>query len=406
MEEGRVELEHLWSVDARALRPSAIRKFASLINDPAIISFAGGVPSPNTFPAEALARHAESVIRNGFAASLQYGPTRGLPKLRRIVADLTRARGVALGEGADALLTTGSQEALYLVSAVLLDPGDVVLVELPTYIGGAGAFYARRAEPIGVDSDGDGLVPDALEESIERLRGEGRRVKFLYTIPNFQNPSGRVLPQERRRRILEICREENVLVVEDDPYGEICFSPGIDTTPMKSGDEDGRVIYLGSFSKVLAPGLRTGWISAQEDLLRRFEVAKESVDLCSAMLDQSIILSFCEAGELDAQIAKAREFYRARRDVLLGALDDHFATHATWTKSEGGLFTFLTLHDERNTADWMPRAVEAGVAYIPGGAFFVDGSGTNTMRLTFAKEPDDRLREGVRRLARLFFGGE
>lgn len=400
-----MDLETLWSADARGLRPSAIRKFAALINDPRIISFAGGVPSPATFPSESLARHAEKAIRESFAVSLQYGPTRGLPGLREVVVGLTRGRGAIVPDGADALLTTGSQEALYLVSAVLLDPRDVVLVEMPTYIGGAGAFYARRAEPVGVGSDENGLVPEALEETLAQLSGDGRRVKFLYTIPNFQNPSGRVLPQQRRARILEICRRHDILVVEDDPYGEICFSDSIDTTPMKAHDTDGRVIYLGSFSKVLAPGLRTGWICATEPLLKKMEIAKESVDLCSAMLDQSIILSLCAAGELAPQIAKARDFYRARRDVLLGALDEHVGSKATWTRSEGGLFTFLTLADDRDTAEWMQRAVDAGVAYIPGGAFFVDGSGANTMRLTFAKEPDDRLREGVVRLARLFFGG-
>jgi len=401
-----LDLETLWSADALSLRPSAIRKFAALINDPRIISFAGGVPSPATFPAESLARHAERVIREDYTVSLQYGATRGLPGLRSFVAGLTRARGAILPDDSDALMTTGSQEALFLLSMVLLDPGDVVLVELPTYIGGAGAFYARRAEPVGVESDEHGLVPEALEATIERMRRDGRLVKLLYTIPNFQNPSGRVLEQGRRARIVEICRRHDLLVIEDDPYGEICFSEAIDTRPMKAHDEDGRVIYLGSFSKVLAPGLRTGWICAEETLLKKVEVAKESVDLCSAILDQSVILSLCSAGELAPQIVRARDFYRERRDVLLGALDEHVGERATWTKSEGGLFTFLTLADDRDTAAWMQRAVDAGVAYIPGGAFFVDGSGANTMRLTFAKEPDDRLREGVRRLARLFFEGD
>jgi 2-aminoadipate transaminase len=319
------------------------------------------------------------------------------------VATICRERGFACDPATQLLMTTGSQQALYLVATTLLDPGDVVLVELPTYIGGAGAFYARRAELVGVAQDEDGIVPAALEDAAKRLEAEGRRIKFLYTIPNFQNPSGRVLASERRRLVLEIARRHDFLVVEDDPYGELCFAEGLDTTPIKAFDDEQRVIYLGSFSKVLSPGLRTGWIAGEPTVVRQFEIMKESADLCSGTLDESIIAAFCASGELKGQISSVCAFYRERRDALLGALEKHFTGHATWTKTEGGLFTFVTLNDGRDTAELMPRAVERGVAFIPGGAFFVDGSGSNTMRLTFAKETDDRMREGIRRLAELFF---
>lgn len=395
--------ESLLSADAKNLRPSAIRKFAALINDPAIISFAGGVPSPATFPSERIAELAAKVVRDNAAMSLQYGPTRGLPALREAVASICRERGFACDPATQLLMTTGSQQALYLVAATLLDPGDVVLVELPTYIGGAGAFYARRAELVGVAQDEDGIVPASLEATAARVRAEGRRIKFLYTIPNFQNPSGRVLAASRRLEVLEIARRHDFLVIEDDPYGELCFADGVDTTPIKKHDGEERVVYLGSFSKVLSPGLRTGWIAGEATLVRQFEVAKESVDLCSGMLDEAVIAAFCASGELPKQIASVRAFYRDRRGALLGALEKHFTGHATWTNSAGGLFTFVTLNDGRDTAELMPRAVERGVAFIPGGAFFVDASGANTMRLTFAKETDDRMREGIRRLAELFF---
>ncbi len=398
-----MQTESLWSADATNLRPSAIRRFSAMLNDPAIISFAGGAPSPLTFPSARIAHYAERVVRDNAAVSLQYGPTRGLPALRDIVAGVCRARGIQCDPATQLLMTTGSQQALYLVAATLLDPGDVVLVELPTYIGGAGAFYARRADLVGVPQDEEGILPAALEATASRLRAEGRRIKFLYTIPNFQNPSGRVLSVERRRLVLEIARAHDFLVIEDDPYGELCFAEGVDTTPIKKDDAEGRVIYLGSFSKVLAPGLRTGWMVGESKLIRQCEIAKESVDLCSGMLDEAIIAAFCAAGELPGQIEAVRSFYRDRRDALLGALDRHFTGHASWTRSEGGLFTFLSLDDGRDTEQLLAPAVQRGVAYVPGGAFFVDGTGANTMRLTFAKETDERMREGIRRLAELFF---
>jgi 2-aminoadipate transaminase len=390
-----------FSADARNFRASAIRAFAKLINDPSIISFAGGVPSPETFPAERLAEIAERVIRERRAVALQYGPTRGLPRLCEFIATLCGERGVRCTAD-DVLTTTGSQQALDLIAHTLLDPGDVVLVELPTYIGGSASFFARSAELAGVAQDDDGIVPDSLREVATRVRAEGRRVKLLYTIPNFQNPSGRLMTQPRRAEVLAIARELDFLIIEDDPYGELVYVDGADTTAMKLRDDEQRVLYLGSFSKVLAPGLRTGWIVAAPELLAKLEIAKQAADLCSAMLDQSIIDELCAAGELPAQIAKVRDFYRGKRGVLLDELERHFAGRATWTPADGGLFTFLTLHDDVDTGERIADAVARGVAYIPGGPFFIDGTGRNTMRLTFAKEPDDRIREGVARLASVF----
>ncbi|HEX6161158.1 MAG TPA: PLP-dependent aminotransferase family protein [Thermoanaerobaculia bacterium] len=384
------------SRDARSFRPSAIRAFAKLINDPSIISFAGGVPNPETFPAEKFAAIAERVIREKRAIALQYGPTRGLPRLCEFIAQLTHSRGIACTAN-DVLTTTGSQQALDLIAHTLVDPGDVILVELPTYIGGSSSFFARSAELAGVAQDDQGIVPESLREVAAR-----RKPKLLYTIPNFQNPSGRLMTQQRREAVLAVAEEFDFLIIEDDPYGELLYVDGADTTAMKSRDTSGRVLYLGSFSKVLSPGLRCGWIVAPQPLLEKLEIAKQAADLCSGMLDQSIVDEFCAGGELAPQIARVRDFYRGKRGVLMEEIERHFAGRATWTPADGGLFTFMTLSGEVDTAAKVPEAVANGVAYIPGAPFFVDGSGTSTMRLTFAKESDERIREGVARLAAVF----
>ena len=386
--------EQFFSRDSQAFRPSAIRAFAKLINDPNIISFAGGVPNPETFPAERIAAVAEKVIRERRAVALQYGPTRGLPRLCASIAAICGTRGIDCTAD-DVIVTTGSQQALDLIAHTLLDPGDVVAVELPTYIGGSASFFARSAELVGVQQDDEGIVPESL-----RAVASQRRIKLLYTIPNFQNPSGRLMMQERRAAVLRIAEEHDFLIIEDDPYGELVYVDGADTTSMASRDAQGRVLYLGSFSKVLAPGLRCGWVVAAKPLLDRLEIAKQAADLCSGMLDQSIVDELVAGGELPLQIERVRAFYRGKRGVMIAALEEHFADKAHWTSADGGLFTFLTFHDENlDTASRINDAVAHGVAYIPGGPFFIDGSGRNTMRLTFAKESDDRIREGIAKLA-------
>lgn len=386
-------LERFFSNDAANFRPSAIRALSKYINDPDVISFAGGSPSAETFPAETLAEIASRVIRERRAVSLQYGPTRGLPRLCEFVANLCHGRGMRT-RTEEVMLTTGSQQGLDLIAHTLLNSGDVVLVELPTYVGGTSSFYARSANLIGVPQDDDGIIPEAVEEA-----ARNHRPKLLYLIPNFQNPSGRLMSQTRREAILEVARRHDFLIIEDDPYGELVYVDGADTTPIKARDLEGRVIYLGSFSKVVAPGVRCGWIIPPKALLERLEIAKQAADLCSGMLDQAIIDEFCAAGELPPQIQRVRAFYRERRGVMLGALQKHFTGRATWTSADGGLFTFMTMHEDVDTAKLFPRAVAAGVVYVPGAPFFVDGTGRNSMRLTFAKEGDDRIRDGVAKLA-------
>lgn len=383
------------SRDAESFRPSAIRAFARLINDPNVISFAGGVPNPETFPAERIADIAARVVRERRAVALQYGPTRGLPRLTESIATICRGRGIEC-TAADVIVTTGSQQALDLIAHALLDPGDTVLVELPTYIGGTASFYARSAAVAGVAQDDGGIVPGSLDEVAARTKA-----KLLYTIPNFQNPSGRLMKQDRRAAVLELAEKHDFLVIEDDPYGELVYVHDADTTAMKARDSSGRVIYLGSFSKVLAPGLRCGWIVAPPELSAKLEIAKQAADLCSGMLDQAIVDEFVAAGELAPQIAKVRDFYRGKRGTMIAALEKHFSGRATWTSADGGLFTFVTVPGA-DTARRIEEAVRNGVAYIPGAPFFVDGSGRETMRLTFAKESDERIGEGIERLGRLF----
>lgn len=390
------DYDAFFSRDAQSFRPSAIRAFARLINDPNIISFAGGVPNPETFPVATIAEVAERVVRERPNISLQYGPTRGIPRLCESIASLCRERGIQC-DANDVLTTTGSQQALDLIAHTVLDPGDVVAVELPTYIGGSGSFFARSAELIGVAQDDEGVVPESLREVASRSK-----IKLLYTIPNFQNPSGRLMTQSRRAAVLALAEEFDFLVIEDDPYGELVYVDGADTMAMKARDANGRVLYLGSFSKVLAPGLRCGWIVAAPALLAKLEIAKQAADLCSGMLDQSIVDEIVARDELRPQIDKVRAFYRGKRGVMLEELQRRFSGHAHWTSADGGLFTWVTLRGDVDTAAHVEKAVANGVAYIPGAPFFVDGGGRDTMRLTFAKESDQRIREGISKLASSF----
>lgn len=400
----RNEKSTRFSADAMALRPSPIRRLAGVINDPSYISFAGGVPSPETFPTAAIAEIGARLLRDRPGEVLQYSSTWGPQKLREFVANRMEEMGIS-HPLPGILITSGSQQALDLVAKVLLDPDDVLFVELPSYVGALASFRSRRARLVGIPVRGDGGWDlAALAEKIRAARKTGAHVKGIYAIPNFQNPAGTSIPADQRPAIAAFLAENDLLLIEDDPYGELNYT-GVVTTPLASFDHENRVIYLGTFSKILAPGLRTAWIAADSELVARCELAKQSADLCSSALDQNIVAEFCAAGLLPAQIERVREHYRGRRRTLLEALETELPAGCSFTRSEGGLFSWVTLPENPANLD-AERILEVAlaeerIAFVPGSGFFVEGDGKRTLRLTFAKETDERMRDGIARLGRL-----
>jgi 2-aminoadipate transaminase len=301
------------------------------------------------------------------------------------------------------LITTGSQQGLDLVARVLIDPGDVVLVELPTYTGAITAFRNVQAQMVGVAQEADGIDLAALDETWQRVTREGRRPRFLYVVPNFQNPTGLLIGPEKRRALLDWAERRNLLIVEDDPYCELFFEDSAtraDVRPLKADDAGGRVVYLSSFSKTLAPGFRVAWIDAPAPLAAKFEMAKQAEDLLTGSLDQRIVYEACRRGVLDRQIPMLRRHYQAKRDVMVDALHRELGNGAAWPAPKGGFFLWVTLPKQIDSDAMIQRAVQNGVIYVTGEAFFVDHSGRNIIRLSFSQPSHDRIREGVQRLAK------
>jgi 2-aminoadipate transaminase len=398
------DFDRFFSRSAQAMQPSPIRRMAGLINQTGVISFAGGVPNPATFPDADLKRIMDDIVESDGYKIFQYGVTRGLEEFRQQLAAMLATRGIGVTDES-LMVTSGSQQGLELLSRVLLDPGDVVLVELPSYIGALACFRNTLAEMVGVAQDEEGIVPDELARTAAALRAAGRTVKMLYVIPNFQNPSGITIAPARRAAVLELAREHGFLVVEDDPYGELYF-PGVPPDSLRSlrslpGGED--VIYLSSFSKVVSPGLRTAFMAAPAPVIRRLELAKQAADLCTSSLDQRLVYEYCRRGLFDRHLHEVRRFYAGKCEVMLAALEQHMPEEVHWTRPRGGMFVWLTLPAGM---DAEPLAVEAvqqlKVAFIHGAPFFVNGAGRNTLRLTFAKEDAAKIEEGIRLLAGFF----
>src|SRR5688500_5211717 len=383
---------------ARGMRFSAIRRMSALIEKPGIISFAPGQPSPDTFPVAEFQLIAAEIVRSESAGAFQYILTRGLAPLLAAVAEYAAAKAMP-STPPELMITEGSQQGLDLLSRVLLDPGDVVLVESPSYIGATSAFRAARARMVGVRLDEEGLDVEDLRRRHAECVAAGRAPKFLYVIPSFQNPSGISHALDRRRGLLEAARELDLLVVEDDPYGDLYFEAAPLPT-LRSMDPE-RVVYLSSFSKILAPGLRTAFLIGPEEILAKVEIAKQSANLCGSGLDQRVILACLQRGLIEAQKERIRPYYRAKRDAMLGALEAQMPDGVRWTRPGGGLFVWLTLPEGMDAEALLEAAVAEGVAYVAGGPFHVDGGGANTMRLTFAKEDAPTIAEGVARLSRV-----
>lgn len=385
------------SAESLRMRPNPIRALAGLLNTPGLVSFAGGVPSPATFPRERLAEIASRLIREEGARVLQYGTTRGNPDFVAAVSDRVRARGVAWATPETVLLTSGSQQGLDLIARVLVDPGDVVLVELPSYVGGLASFWAAGGELVGVRLGDSGLDVDDLERKVAAARAAGRTARVLYTIPSFQNPSGITADAAARERVYEAARRLDLTVIEDDPYGEVYFDRP-PPAPIASLDAGDRVVYCGSLSKVLCPGLRAAWTVASPALVKRLELAKEGADLCSSSLDQAIAGAALAEGLVDERLPEIRAFYAERCAAMLGALEREAGDGFSWTRPTGGLFVWVTCPERVDARAALERAVAAGVAFVPGAPFCVDGSGANALRLAFSKEDPDAIASGVRTL--------
>jgi 2-aminoadipate transaminase len=390
------------SIAAEGMRESAIRRTgAVLASGRDIISFAPGYPAPDTFPWNELGEIAAELLGGRETGVLQYGPTRGYRPLLETIASMMEQRGIAT-KLEDLLVTTGSQQGLDLVARVLVDPGDVILVELPTYVGALSAFRNVQARLVGVPLDMDGIDLAALDATCERVRREGRRVKFLYVVPNFQNPTGLLLGLEKRQRLLAWAEHRDVLIVEDDPYNELYFEDSAteaDVRPIKADDREGRVIYLSSFSKTLAPGFRVAWMAAPPALTAKFEMAKQAGDLLTGALDQRLIYEACRRGVLARQLPILRAHYAHKRDVMEQALRRELGTDVSWPSPKGGFFLWLTLAAALDADKIIPRAVEQGVIYVAGAAFYVNGEGHNTLRLSFSAPPPERIEAGISRLA-------
>ncbi|MFM7777104.1 MAG: PLP-dependent aminotransferase family protein, partial [Actinomycetota bacterium] len=373
-----------------------IRSLFAVASRPEIVSLAGGMPNLTAIPMETMASIVEKLIKDHGQEALQYGSGQGHPKLREQICDVMALEGIRANPD-DILVTTGSQQALDLISRIFIDPGDVVLVEAPSYVGALGTFSQYEASVVHVEMDKDGLVPEALRQAIKTLRYQGRKIKFLYLIPNYQNPAGVLLPADRRTEILDICRNEKIFIVEDNPYGLLGFdrpSPNA----MRAEDSE-NVIYLGSFSKTIVPGFRIGWALVPQALREKLVIASESSILCPSNFAQMSISSYLANQPWRDQISSFVELYKARRDAMLDTLDAHFPKSAIWTRPQGGFYVWVTLPPEIDTKAMMPKAIVAKVAYVPGTAFYADGLGSWSMRLSYCYPTPERIREGVKALA-------
>lgn len=397
-----INVEHFLSRAGTSLQESAIRKMGTVLADARdMVSFAPGYPAEAAFPWDDFRAIADDLLSGRQGPVLQYGATRGYRPLLEVIEGIMATRGIATSH-AQLTVTNGSQQGLDLVARVLLDPGDVVLLELPSYTGAIAAFRAVGAELVGVRQEADGLDLDALDATLSRLRADGRRVKFLYVVPNFQNPTGLLVGLEKRRLLLAWAERHDILIVEDDPYRDLYF-PDVtrvdETRAIATDDQWGRVIYLSSFSKTLAPGFRVAWLHAAASLVSKFEMAKQAADLCTGGLNQQIVNEACRRGVLDRQLPLLRTLYQSKRDVMVQALAQALGDGVTWSLPRGGFFLWARLREPLDGDSLLPFAQARGVIFVTGSAFFVTDPDAQFVRLSFSSPEPDRLSEGVRRLA-------
>ncbi len=383
-----------------SLKGSAIRDLLKFAERPGVISFGGGLPSPLAFPVDEIKGIIDDLLSNDGWRSLQYGSTEGLNELRDILAKRVYDRYGIKASRENIVTLNGSQSGLYMVAKTFLNKGDAVVSEAPTYAGAITAFNAQLPTWIAIDIQDDGVDMDLMESKIKESIKNGKKPKFAYVVPTFQNPGGITWSMDKRKHLLELASQYDFLIFEDDPYGEIRFD-GKEVKPIKSMDKEDRVIYMGTFSKVLAPGIRLGFIVAHEEIKKRIVLLKQAVDLATNTLSQYLALEYLKRGLIDKQVPKIVEIYRRKRNIMLESLEKYMPEGSKWTRPNGGMFLWVTLDKKIDTTKMLEDALKENVAYVVGTGFYPDGRGKNSMRLNFTYPSDDEIVEGIKRLGKV-----
>lgn len=378
------------------MRSSVMRDMMAITARPEVISLAGGLPDTSTFPPEAFAAEMDRITRTSLAEALQYGPTEGVDLVREQITKVMEAEGMDV-DPREVTVTTGGQQAIDLITKVLIDPGDILICDAPTYPGALPTFCSYEADIRQIECDGDGMRIDVLEETLAELAAEGRKPKFIYSVPTFQNPGGVTLSLERRRRLVEIAAEHEILVVEDNPYGLLRFE-GDPLPTLYSLDGGNFVVYLGTFSKILSAGLRIGWLVSPRPIREKVVLGKGAADLCTSTLTQDFAGHYFRDDNWREYVDELTGIYRGRRDTMIAAMSEYFPHGSSWNKPTGGLFVWATMPEVLNTEDLLAKALLKGVAFVPGTGAYVDGRGTNSMRLNFSGVKEAEIIEGIRRI--------
>jgi 2-aminoadipate transaminase len=394
-----VRYADLFAQRTQVMRSSAMRDLMAITARPEVISLAGGLPDTASFPPESFAAQMTRIAQESSAEALQYGPTEGFDRTRDCIAAVMAAEGMA-PDPEDVIVTTGGQQAIDLVTKTLVDPGDPVICEGPAYPGAVPVFCSYEADTLQVSMDENGMRIDELEELLDRLEAEGRRPKFVYTVPSFQNPAGVTMSGERRRRLVEIARERELLVIEDNPYGLLRYE-GEPLPPLYQLDGGDYVIYVGTFSKILSPGIRLGWCVAPPPVMEKIVLGKQATDLCTSTLAQYFVAEYFEEGRWREYVESLTGIYRERRDAMLEALEHHFPPQCEWSRPEGGLFLWATLPDYIDTGDLLAKALRDNVAFVPGAAAYADARPSSSMRLNFSASSPEEIHEGIRRIGQV-----
>ncbi len=395
----------MWAEDfsdlAKTLKASEIRELLKVTQMEGIISFAGGLPNPKSFPVEIINEITSNLLDRYGEKMLQYGSTEGVNSFRDTLAEyFMKTHDFKNLSRDNILITSGSQQGLYLLGKVFLNPGDIVVVEAPTYVGALTAFQTFQPTYVEAELENDGMSMELLEKKLKELKKEGKKPKFIYSIPTFQNPAGVTMSLEKRKRLLELAHEYDVLVVEDSPYEELRFS-GEKIPQLKALDNDGYVLYLGTLSKVLSPGMRIAFMIGDEEVIHKAALAKQGVDLCTSPFVQYIAEEYIKGGYMSSHIPRIIELYREKRNIMLDALEDYFPDGVEWTKPDGGMFLWVTLPKHLDSEKLLPKAIENKVVYVIGAAFYPHRDHKNTMRLNFTYPSNEEIEEGVKRLAKV-----